>query len=226
MANPTFDAVGTPSGIQTTSPFSFTHVMGSVSNGILVVTLAYRYLTTAPTSMAVTYNSVAMTQRRTDDGTFSGGVHGKTELWTLANPSSGSHSVSVSWSGTVVGIEGSSVSFSGASQSGVDAVGGAGSTTDAVSFTLTSVASNVAIVTVYSTSVGSDSPTQPTGYTAIYNTSNASLSTAASYKTDVASGAHTISWTAGDLSGGSAASGVSIAPPSGRLNHLPFMGVA
>ncbi len=80
------------------------------SERLLVVSIAY-YKSPAPTVTGVTYNEVALTQA----GTVSGVVP-KLDIWYLIAPATGSHSIVITFSATVIALVGA-VSWNGVSQS-------------------------------------------------------------------------------------------------------------
>lgn len=107
-----FDAVG-PSSSGTTgasSPLTWTHVCGASATHLLVGATWDGSPDTGQT-MAATYNGVSMTSL----GVWhtGGGTAGFLQVWSLASPTAGSHSVSVTATGTPGGLNGGSVSFTG-----------------------------------------------------------------------------------------------------------------
>lgn len=78
----------------TTNPTSYSHTVGSGINGILIVALFYRNdALGAPTT--VTFNGASLTRKFRSTP---GGVIFTTDLWYLVNPSSGTHSIVVTFS--------------------------------------------------------------------------------------------------------------------------------
>lgn len=88
---------------------TWTHVMGSVSNGLL---LCGGYGQSASTS--ATYNSVSMTLIRSQNGSPGPII----DSYYIVSPSSGSHSIVVNYSSTQ-GLAWGSISYSGCAQTGV-----------------------------------------------------------------------------------------------------------
>lgn len=109
MALSVFSTGGTASALTPASPFNFTIVCGG-TNSILIVVLGY-----APAVITgVTYNGVAMTLVRTD----SNASVGKTSIFYLVNPSSGSNTVAVSHTGNPSQIVGGGICLENALQTG------------------------------------------------------------------------------------------------------------
>jgi hypothetical protein len=103
----TFDAANTgvtESDVDATVTFS--HTVGSLTNGILFVWAAWS--TTSTTITGVTYNGVAMTQAIAQSTTRA------TALYYLVNPASGAHNVVISGSGNFLRICAGSHSWDGA----------------------------------------------------------------------------------------------------------------
>lgn len=109
-----FDAASAAGNVSTsTSPLTFSHTC-SGTNRILFVEAGQR---NASTVSGITYNGVAMTQigtvlhppLTTSDGNY---------LYYLINPATGAHNVSIAYGGGA-DLRGSSVSYTGAKQSGV-----------------------------------------------------------------------------------------------------------
>jgi hypothetical protein len=128
------------------SPVTWTQtVTSSGTNTYLIVGFCTSVSgSTQPTVTGVTYNSVAMTKVQANQN---GGGTIKTEssVWFLKNPSTGSNTVSVSFTGgtSLLGA-GSSVSYTGVNQTNsADAVGGTtGTATGVQSFNVVTVADN------------------------------------------------------------------------------------
>lgn len=102
----------------TASPFNWSFTMGTVSNGALEVVLVFA-TSTLPTGLAVTFNSVAMTQiTGTNTGT-NGACSCSTVTYGLLAPASGAHTISVTWTGGAAEAHGSAISFAGVSQTSI-----------------------------------------------------------------------------------------------------------
>jgi hypothetical protein len=104
-----YDTVtGTASPNTGGGPITFSHTC-SGSNRALIV-----YVSSVDSNVpaTVTYNGVSMTRI-----VISGGSE-PTSLWFLANPASGSNTVSVSWSGTFKYVRAGAISYTGVKQSG------------------------------------------------------------------------------------------------------------
>lgn len=87
---------GTITGDQ--SALSWNHTTGSLTNGVLIVGVVYYPSSVSITVSSITYNSVALTKIiRTNNG-----VQGATtDIWYLAAPASGTHSIAVTLSATL-----------------------------------------------------------------------------------------------------------------------------
>jgi hypothetical protein len=144
------DATGS-SGDDYTSPITWTHVVGSGENMLLVVGVMVYSYEVQPTCSGVTYNGVAMTKVRGDQKST---TYFKVEssLWVLKAPASGSHTVSATISNydPLNGTSGcgASISFSGAAQvNAADASNGTtGTSTGAKTVNVTTVADNCYVV--------------------------------------------------------------------------------
>lgn len=123
-----FDTTGT-AGTSSTSPITWTHIMGTVSNGFLVVGVAVNSATQS-TVTAVTFNGVSMTNMKALQGTDGALGTDEVSLWGLINPAAGSHTVSATATlGTLPDFAGVSVSYSGVNQSTTPDATGSGQTT-------------------------------------------------------------------------------------------------
>ena len=132
---------------KTSSPFTWTHTVGSGNNMLLLIGISLHvageygsYVSSA------SFNGVAMTKVRSNLG-YSIIQRAESSMWALHNPTVGAHTVSVSVSGPF-SARGASVSYSGCKQtSTLDASNGTsgntgGSTGGIKSFTLTTVEDN------------------------------------------------------------------------------------
>lgn len=191
-----FDAVGPSSSGATsaTSPMTWTHVCGAGATHMLVG-VTCDAANDAGMTLSATYNSVAMTSL----GTWhtGGGTAGFLQVFALASPASGSHSVSVTESGGsgLSGLNGGSVSFTGSqSLSAVQSTVSAGSSANpSLAFTGSSSGNVVAAF------VGGGSPQTPSGsFTSRYNMNTGDGAAGAGYSagsTIAAGGTVTASWT-------------------------------
>ena len=129
-----FDAVGPGATGATgpTSPLTFTHVCGASATHLLVGA-TWDGATDTGATMSATYNTVAMTSL----GVWhtGGGTAGFLQVWYLASPATGSHSVQVTATNSPAGINAGSVSFTGSA--GLSAVQSAVSSGTATNPTLT-----------------------------------------------------------------------------------------
>lgn len=113
-----FDAVGPDAagagGASPVSPVTWTHVCTGANLALFVGICVDVSDDTTVNVTGVTYNTVAMTEvlrRHANDGTV-----GYASLWVLAAPASGSHTVSVTFTGSPANLEAGSVSFTGTDQ--------------------------------------------------------------------------------------------------------------
>lgn len=147
-ASITFDATAV-SANTTTSPITWSHtVTSSGTNTFLVVGVALKGNTGTPTPTAVSFNSVSMTKIREDINSDSSSNILDLSIWVLKSPTSGSHTVSVTY--TLSGVQqvgyGFSLSYSGVIQANtVDAQAATSSTTGTIgaqSFPITTINDN------------------------------------------------------------------------------------
>lgn len=217
---------GTSTGV---SPLTWSHTVTG-SNALLAVGSAV-IGSSAPTTSAVSYNSVSATKARSDTG--AGSVSGVSEssVWLLGSASTGANTVSVSFSGGTC-VAGAA-SYTGA-QSGntADAVNGAnGTTTGAQSFNVTTVADNCWVfatgVVTGGTTPSWNTPTQTSRWSTTLSVANDQVGQDTNAPKTPA-GAVSMGWTAGGTSGSNyrwAMSGASFAPQLGTplLVNLPFV---
>lgn len=112
-----FDAKTATVVSATATSISTTYVMGSVSNGALVVPIMWGG-SAQPASITATYNGVAMTQiTGTNTGT-NGGCTCSGAIYGLLAPASGSHTLTISWTGSTEAHI-TAVSFSGVDQTSI-----------------------------------------------------------------------------------------------------------
>ena len=107
-----FDAATESGNKGAVSSFTFSHTCTGSDRGLLVHVGAYD--NAARTVTSVTYNSVSLTQISRVTGPTTGSW---TEIWKLANPASGSNTVSVTLSGAAAyNVFGAAQSFTGVDQ--------------------------------------------------------------------------------------------------------------
>jgi hypothetical protein len=103
---------------------SWTHTVGSGSDRILIVGLATEDTSSSVlTVKAITCNGIAMTAVSNATATAGSSTLDKTQLFYLLNPTAGSNTVAVTFSGAVNGVSAGSVSLSGVAQSAPAAAG-------------------------------------------------------------------------------------------------------
>lgn len=91
--------------------------MGGVSNGAIVVPIIFAN-SSVPAGLAVTYNSVALTAVTGTNTGANGGCSCAGILYAGLAPASGSHTLSISWTGTLE-AHATIVSFAGVNQTSV-----------------------------------------------------------------------------------------------------------
>lgn len=208
----------TNSGTNTGSPTSrsWTHVVGSSQQGrILIVTMSTGEVV-VPTSIAVTYNGIAMSNAvtNTDDAykLYAG-------IFYLVNPTAGSNTVAASWYGGVSGCGFSSLSLYGVSRSQPcylsSAISQSG-TAGPVSNTVPVLPGGWAI-DVVAQDVGDDTVTIGAGQTSLLNTS--SWRGHASYEPWSSGSTIDMTWTKSGTPRRTIASGISLVP--GTAGHSP-----
>lgn len=96
------------------NPFTVSYTVGSGSNRFLVVTISN--FTNNQTVTAVTYNGTSMTQLPTNSPqtTYGGGT--QNSFFYLVNPSSGSNTLSITWSASTSQFYYAAVSYTGVEQ--------------------------------------------------------------------------------------------------------------
>lgn len=189
-----FDAVGpSASGaLNNASPLTWSHTCGAGATVLLVGATVDIASGTWPAT--ATYNGVAMTSLGmlgTDNANF-----GYLQVWALENPPTGSAftvSVAVTGSGTLVGINGGSISFTGSAQLSAIQSAFGNSATASLSFTPTVAGNMVAAF------CGCGSPLTATGsFTSRYNdigTNGSGAGNVAGSTSASAGSAVTPSWT-------------------------------
>lgn len=103
-----FDTATTGSVAGSPTSLTFSHTNGSGSKRLLVVCIAYQDTTSAT---GVTYNGVAMTFVARASQNFT-----SSEIWYLANPSTGANNVVITMSGATSYITATANSFTGVAQ--------------------------------------------------------------------------------------------------------------
>lgn len=220
---------------QTATPLTWTHVVGTGTNRMLVVMVALQDAF-QPSATAVTYNGISMTKAVGEQGTNSPEVYfDEASVWLLPNPPAGSHTVSVTVS-DITGEQdygGASVSLFGAIQSTTpDATGAStGTTVGSSTASLTTVASGAWMLGVMhfmnngSTS-GSITSAQTIRETLSLVTNIDGRLSAVDTNGPVAPGSNTISFTSTAGTGGTAylysIAAVSIAPTIGPSFNPPY----
>lgn len=147
------------------------------------------------TVTGVTYNSIAMSRgvRRIDGSGFTA------EIWALAAPATGTHSVSVSASG-MSGQSCGSISFTGADQLGIIGATNSANGTGASSLNLTTSTNGSYVVdAMYNNNT--NAWTLGAGQTQIFQANITSERGLGSYESAPTAGAVTMSWSGGTESG-------------------------
>jgi hypothetical protein len=127
---PAFDAASSLNQTTATSPWSWSHTCTG-SDLILLVGVSYWWSSTPNEVTGITYNSVALTRV---GGVTNTSSNRSMELWRLVSPATGSHTISVSWTNSMVGVGGAQ-SWTGVHQTsplGTFASGTGGGTTPSV----------------------------------------------------------------------------------------------
>ena len=190
-----FDAVGPGATGATgpTSPLTFTHVCGASATHLLVGA-TWDGATDTGATMSATYNTVAMTSL----GVWhtGGGTAGFLQVWYLASPATGSHSVQVTATNSPAGINAGSISFTGSA--GLSAVQSAVSSGTATNPTLTFTGTTSGNMVAAFSGSGS-TVTQAGSFTQRYNVTGGSGSAGAGFTAGatIASpgGSTTANWT-------------------------------
>lgn len=228
----------TSSADATATPLTWSHTVGAGSNQLLAVGVNIRTGTAQGSISGVTYNGVSMTKARADQSA-AGTSFLETSVWLLNAPATGANTVSVSWTvGTTTAnhVEGTSVSYKGASQTSVaDASNGAvlnGSTVGDQTFTVTTVANNswiFAVCGIASSAVPTITADQTARGSTVSGTTGATSNSMQAEDTNAAqtpAGAKTVGFTLGagtsGTSRGFTMTGASFAPaastsPVGKL---------
>ncbi len=131
----TFDATSSASETAAVTSVSWSHTVGTVSGQPFLIAACGQKDTssTDPVITGITYNSVAMTKARSDNNIAGGGAR-TTEIWGLANPTTGANTVAVTFTGTSDASQCIGISLYGVRQSNsADATAGTASTSCAPS---------------------------------------------------------------------------------------------
>lgn len=179
------------------SSVTLSHVVGSGSNRILVVTVKSRDNSSATDLpiTGITYNGVALTKIRSDMTGDPNRV--RTEIWYLVDPASGTHDVVVSFTGTVDRTVVSAYSMQGAKTTGVpDANAGSASAGTSVTTNITTVADGAIIIdALYTKDLVSPEPEGTQIRREAVNVNSNDDRTAGSTKKKATAGATSMSWT-------------------------------
>lgn len=209
-----------------TSPITWSHTCTG-SNLILAVLPDVISTNGTPTISSVTYNSVAMTSN-----SAASRLHAATDVYLLANPSTGSNTVSFAFSATAgQSAVGGAFSYSGANQSSTADANAHNSNiaSGAKTVTVTTIANNCWVAATMANEGISPTLTLAT-HTERYNVANSSNGVSAGQDTNgpkTPAGGVSIGWTVGGSSLNWALSAASFAPvATGTTNHfLSLMGV-
>jgi len=195
----TVDATSNNNGDRA-NPIEWNHTIGSGSNRLLVVTAGWRDGGGKWDIDSMTYDGVSMTKAKDQTG----GDASNSEVWYLVNPNTGTNQISMTMNGNPDFGASGAVSFFGVDQDNpLDATGSAQASGNP-STSITTVANGAMVVdAVYSRnatlSVGANQ-------TQMYNISDPSERSAASYRRFGAPGAQTMTWTGSAVYTQSAAS--------------------
>lgn len=192
------DAVSASSGVSSVSSVTFSHTIAT-ANEVLVVSIGARTnkANTNNIVSTVTYNGTSCTSQRAD-ANIAGGpdtFSGRSAIYTLVNPSTGTNNVVVTWTGTVTYGGSGASSWTGVDQTTpVNTAGGATGTSTTLSAGLTTTVDSCYLIdAVYSRS---GTLTKNATQTTIANVSIAADDTVgASYKSAGTAGAKTMDWT-------------------------------
>jgi hypothetical protein len=174
--------------------YSVTHVIGTGANRLLIVCVGHADTTSVS---SVTYNSVAMTSLVSE----ASGNTAKVRIYYLVEPDTGSHSITVTFSGETARSGIGAISFTGADQNNpINTYGSADGTELVVPrVTLTTTVKDTYLIdSLYH---GQDSSVRGTGQTSIYRaTPDGQDTVGASYKALANAGSGTMYWTVSDES--------------------------
>lgn len=181
------------SGAMAQNPWTWTHVCAG-EDRLLLIFLSVQAPPTSP-SVFARYGEVFCKKLRTDGVA---GTNSLTEIWYLANPPTGSHTITVRFSGARFGV-GGSVSLTGVNlNSWVDGLSGTQAIDPSTIITVANESSWTIDVVNLTTTLGTD-PVADASQTELYNvqyTNSLSLlgNGAVSAKINSASGSSTMAW--------------------------------
>jgi prepilin-type N-terminal cleavage/methylation domain-containing protein len=146
-----FDAASNDNGINDGQVSTFSHTIGAGSNAVLIVGVSMTKVGEDETTsvVSITYNGVALTKIRSDNDIIR---FGRTELWYLLSPATGTHNVVVTLSQTIGDhfINGA-VSLTGVSQVAPEANSGNLTTGTSISVDVATINTNNWVVDVVTT---------------------------------------------------------------------------
>lgn len=216
-----FDAAASKSATNAAS-VSWSHTVGSGSNMMLVVGISLEDTNSADATISsVTYNGVAMTAVPNSVATDGSSTFDRSQLYYLANPAAGAHTVAINFAGAVNGVSAGSISLSGVATSAPTA---ATSILDSGSSITTSINVTTAgswLVDAVCSGASSVSFTPAdAAMTSRWSAPQANSGGAGATKSVSATGSASMSWTAG--SGSRMAHSVAVfAPVSGSTGTAP-----
>lgn len=202
------------------SSTSYLHTTSGTDRGLVLLSYTEDSGDTDRDITSASYNSVALTEgRRQNNDT----MNNTTEVWYLANPTTGSNTISVTMNGNISSWYLSTVSFTGVDQTTMIDANSGGDQTDlaSVSYTLTTVTNDAWIVEGATISVGTTDCSPNSGQTEFTDFTLASnaISACAGYEAIATAGAQTVSWACTGTSCNSStdwvAAGIAICPASG-----------
>lgn len=203
----------TSTGMDAADPSSLTwsHTTTTSSNRVLVVATSTESDTsghTAQTVSGITYNSVALTKVRSDYITDNG-----TELWYLVNPATGANNVVITMTGTVDGLFGAALTFSGVDQTNpIDNNAGTTTTGLSISQSITTNVADAMIVNIMQHYNSSAVLTPDADQTQRFNTpTTGDNNQAGGTRLVTTAGSYTTTWTT-DINDGMTLSIVSLKP--------------
>ncbi|KPJ58335.1 MAG: hypothetical protein AMJ46_14330 [Latescibacteria bacterium DG_63] len=222
-----FDSASVSSGTGNTSSISWSHTMGSGSDGILVVGVSWRNTGNDPwTVSSVTYNSQPLIEIRNDIQLGDPPGSRSSALYYLLSPPSGTNDIVVTYSGTPYLSGGGAVSFFNVDQtSPIDAhdgvAGAAATTTPGV--TITTITDGAWVVDNLCLREATGTTAAGAGQTERWNRDVGGIVTAGSTEGPVATaGDVTMDWTTGSGNEGYSMSVAALKPAcSSSGNQTP-----
>ena len=198
--------------------------LSSGASGILVVQIATSKTTGSYASASiVTYNSVGLTKVRADQYSYIS-WNSNTEIWYLLNPPSGTNTLAVTLANAASnGVVFWDNFFNVDQVSPIDANTGTGNNYGSpLSYSITTVANNAAILTVCMLGPAGGTMTIPTGY----SSSSATSDPLDAYKLGNAAGSNSILWTYAGSPGTWSSTAISLKPAlvGGVLFHNSMTG--